>query len=195
MLASTTDLLPHKKPLQIKEDDKFFCRLLSKETSMANPSFRVYHGGIAVTVPFTWESQPGTPKHSLSEATLPPLTPPPSYFSNAKQRPVKKHSRSNLFHFLFSRIHHKKTSKTMDEPRDNNYLSSSASSLSSSPSFASSASSSWSFWTATPTRKCRNGSVRSRFSSFDSRALIFEEQEFESPNSTLCFGGSRGNRW
>ncbi|WOL06855.1 hypothetical protein Cni_G15589 [Canna indica] len=63
------------------EDDKFYGRLLSKESSAANPSFRVYYGGASGAVPFFWESQPGTPKHATAAASLPPLTPPPSYFS------------------------------------------------------------------------------------------------------------------
>ncbi|RWV82324.1 hypothetical protein GW17_00056182 [Ensete ventricosum] len=55
-------------------------KLLSKESSMANSSFRVYHGVASGAVPFLWESQPGTPKHTISVADLPPLTPPPSYY-------------------------------------------------------------------------------------------------------------------
>ncbi|KAF8018739.1 hypothetical protein BT93_H3594 [Corymbia citriodora subsp. variegata] len=38
------------------------------------------HGGTAVSVPFTWESQPGTPKVRFRNDAVPPLTPPPSYF-------------------------------------------------------------------------------------------------------------------
>ncbi|KAJ7959560.1 Alkylated DNA repair protein [Quillaja saponaria] len=77
-----------EKSLQIKQDDRFFSRLMSKETSMANSSsIRVpYYGGGSVSVPFMWESQPGTPKHTLfsDQTTLPPLTPPPSYCSYSK---------------------------------------------------------------------------------------------------------------
>ncbi|KAG6509557.1 uncharacterized protein LOC121974472 [Zingiber officinale] len=74
--------------LQIKEDDKFCARLLSKETSLANSSFRVYYGVAAAgSVPFRWESRPGTPKHTTSAAVLPPLTPPPCYhFSSPRSR-------------------------------------------------------------------------------------------------------------
>lgn len=50
-------------------------------------SFRLlYYGSASAgSVPFMWESQPGTPKHALTESSLPPLTPPPSYhqFSNS----------------------------------------------------------------------------------------------------------------
>ncbi|KAI4302655.1 hypothetical protein MLD38_038376 [Melastoma candidum] len=65
----------------IRSEDGFFSRLLSKETSLANPSFRVYYGGIPGSIPFLWETQPGTPKHVLHNDPLPPLTPPPSYYT------------------------------------------------------------------------------------------------------------------
>ncbi|XP_076884002.1 uncharacterized protein LOC143532989 [Bidens hawaiensis] len=44
-------------------------------------SFRVlYYGSAAAgSIPFKWESQPGTPKQALTESSLPPLTPSPSY--------------------------------------------------------------------------------------------------------------------
>ncbi|RDY03285.1 hypothetical protein CR513_13143, partial [Mucuna pruriens] len=74
-----------EKSFRIKEGDRFFSRLMSKETSMANSSSRVfYYGETSIAVPFMWEAQPGTPKHPSSETCLPPLTPPPSYYSNSK---------------------------------------------------------------------------------------------------------------
>ncbi|MED6146428.1 hypothetical protein PIB30_034449 [Stylosanthes scabra] len=48
-----------------------------------------YHdGGESASVPFVWESQPGTPKLiRFRETSLPPpLTPPPSYYQNATPR-------------------------------------------------------------------------------------------------------------
>ncbi|KAI3705001.1 hypothetical protein L1987_75231 [Smallanthus sonchifolius] len=50
-------------------------------------SFRVlYYGSAAAgSVPFMWESQPGTPKHALTESSLPPLTPPPSYHQRSQK--------------------------------------------------------------------------------------------------------------
>ncbi|XP_071734383.1 uncharacterized protein [Rutidosis leptorrhynchoides] len=60
-------------------------------------SFRVLYYGKASSVPFMWESQPGTPKHVLTESCLPPLTPPPSYNqSNQKynsSRDISNYSR------------------------------------------------------------------------------------------------------
>ncbi|KAK8663646.1 hypothetical protein V6N13_083455 [Hibiscus sabdariffa] len=107
MFNTSPDHLLQNKTLEIKQDDKFFSRLLSKESSLANPSFRVYYGGLSGAVPFTWESQPGTPKSTFSGASIPPLTPPPSYFSNSNSNsnPIKtKRSRSGLLQSLFPRI-------------------------------------------------------------------------------------------
>ncbi|XP_039128347.1 uncharacterized protein LOC120264590 [Dioscorea cayenensis subsp. rotundata] len=93
MIPTSTE--PPKENLQINQDTKFFNKLLSKETSMANPSFRVYYGVATGAVPFLWESQPGTPKNSIHTPSLPPLTPPPSYHSKLqtkKSNHSKKHS-------------------------------------------------------------------------------------------------------
>ncbi|KAF8392435.1 hypothetical protein HHK36_022777 [Tetracentron sinense] len=57
MLTKSPDL--PQKALQIKQDDKFFSRLISKESTKANSSFRVYYGDASGAVPFMWESQPG----------------------------------------------------------------------------------------------------------------------------------------
>ncbi|OIW19054.1 hypothetical protein TanjilG_10615 [Lupinus angustifolius] len=120
--------------LQIKQDDKFFCRLLSKESSLSNPSFRV-----PVSVPFVWESQPGTPKYTFSEDTLPPLTPPPSYHLNTYKKPAKKRSRTNLLLALLPKLNLKKmilsSSSSLSSPSAPSLpSSSSSSSLSSSDS-------------------------------------------------------------
>lgn len=77
-------------PLRITHDGEFYARLLTRESSLANPSFRYYGAGPAA-VPFGWESQPGTPKDCAScritlscspageASVLPAITPPPSY--------------------------------------------------------------------------------------------------------------------
>ncbi|EAY72678.1 hypothetical protein OsI_00544 [Oryza sativa Indica Group] len=72
--------------LQLKPaGSKVFSKLLSRESAAAAPSFRVYYGvASAGSVPFLWESQPGTPKNAMSDAVLPPLTPPPSYYTAGK---------------------------------------------------------------------------------------------------------------
>ncbi|KAK7395000.1 hypothetical protein VNO78_15541 [Psophocarpus tetragonolobus] len=170
-MISTKAELPQKTKLQIKQDDKFFCRLLSKESSMSKPSFRM-----AVAVPFMWESQPGTPKYTFSEDILPPLTPPPSYYVNSikKNKPKKKSSRSNIFLALFPKLNLRK-----------NILSPSSLS-SSSPSLRSSSESS------KVIQMGKHG--RRRFLSFGSSFDFTGDDEEEgstSPTSTLCFGISR----
>jgi hypothetical protein len=168
-----------KTILQIKQDDKFFCRLLTKESSISNPSFRV-----AITVPFVWESQPGTPKYTFSEKILPPLTPPPSYYS-CKKIPTKKNSRSNLFLALFPKLNLKKTiksssSSSSSSPSNSPYYSSYSDSSTTSSSSSSSSSS-----TKVVPRRRR---FLSYGSSFDLRG---EEEDATSPTSTLCFGLTR----
>ncbi|ESW13701.1 hypothetical protein PHAVU_008G218400 [Phaseolus vulgaris] len=94
-----------EKSFRIKEDDRFFSRLMSKETSKANSSSRVfYYGETSIAVPFTWEAQPGTPKHPSSVTSLPPLTPPPSYYSNSKSSNKRRNSKANIFSCILPRF-------------------------------------------------------------------------------------------
>lgn len=81
-----------QSPLRIKQDGKFYERLLTKESSAANLSFR-YYWAEPGAVPFVWESQPGTPKdvaRMAAAGALPAITPPPSYLLNGggKQQAV-----------------------------------------------------------------------------------------------------------
>ncbi|WJX58967.1 hypothetical protein P8452_44365 [Trifolium repens] len=47
------------KSFRIKQDDKFFSRLKSKEASSANTSSRImYYGETSIAIPFVWEAQP-----------------------------------------------------------------------------------------------------------------------------------------
>ncbi|KAK4582232.1 hypothetical protein RGQ29_025413 [Quercus rubra] len=170
----------HQKSLQIKQGDKFFSRLLSRESSMANPSLRVYYGGEPGAIPFLWESRPGTPKHTFCDSTLPPLTPPPSYYSNSNKNPIKKHSRSSLLHALFSKTSLKKINLL---PLPSSFSSSRSSSISDS----SISGSSMFAPISTPTRY--HG--RSRSSSFNSRGGDDQDDTLCSPTSTLCFGIGR----
>ncbi|XP_022722107.1 uncharacterized protein LOC111279381 [Durio zibethinus] len=172
-MFSTSPDLPQNKTLQIKQEDKFFSRLLSKENSVANPSFRVYYGGVSGTVPFMWESQPGTPKYTFSDTSLPPLTPPPSYYSMPNSKPIKKHSRSSLLHALFPTMNSlKKTNLVPSSPS-----SSSSSSWSSSPMFLA----------ISPAKYQRRSRFSTPGSSFDSRVDDEEAAAIGSPTSTLCF--------
>ncbi|KAG6752083.1 hypothetical protein POTOM_044302 [Populus tomentosa] len=104
-----------QQSLEIKQNDKFFTRIMSKESSMANSSNRVYYGGASGAVPFMWESRPGTPKHTLADTCIPPLTPPPSYHSSSKSNSMHKNNANpNIFTTLFQRFLPKRT-RLMDD--------------------------------------------------------------------------------
>ncbi|PRQ34738.1 hypothetical protein RchiOBHm_Chr5g0072421 [Rosa chinensis] len=109
---------------------------------MANlsSSLEDYHGRASalVSVPFNWESQPGTPKSKYHQSlTLPPLTPPPSYFynTNSTKRPKTKtkHSKSPLLHNIFPKLRSRKSS-TPSSPASSSSPSNSRSSSTSSAS-------------------------------------------------------------
>ncbi|KAK9061020.1 hypothetical protein SSX86_018200 [Deinandra increscens subsp. villosa] len=140
-------------------------------------SFRVlYYGSASAgSVPFMWESQPGTPKHALTQSSLPPLTPPPSYQQsnqryNSSMQVTNHHSwkkRSGFFRNFFLDSPRKKSTAAPPPP---------ASPLSGSVSSSSSSSSSVHSWRSTPTSKTE---VR--------RGVVAEDGG--SPTSTLCLGG------
>ncbi|KAF0917649.1 hypothetical protein E2562_021158 [Oryza meyeriana var. granulata] len=80
-----------QSPLRITHDGEFYARLLTKESSQGNPSFRYYGAGTGA-VPFVWESHPGTPKVDATSSScrmlaaaagVPAITPPPSYHLRA----------------------------------------------------------------------------------------------------------------
>ncbi|KAL6987955.1 hypothetical protein U1Q18_013701 [Sarracenia purpurea var. burkii] len=198
MLSSSSpesNLAENQKSLQIKEDDKFFSRLVSKESSMSNPSFRVYYGGVSGSIPFLWESRPGTPKHSSFSDTslLPPLTPPPSSYSHNPKQPTNKRTKSKLSRALFTRINLKKTTVPLSPTSSSSLSSSSSSSLSSS----------WSVrFPSVPIPRASSGCWRRRVrfsssrSSFDGR--VNDDDDVDDGEeatikglpvtSTLCFG-------
>lgn len=97
---------PSRSPLHIKKENKFFARLLSKEISLSTPSFRIY-GATRSSVPFVWESEPGMPKVADSHASVPPITPPPSYqFSRNKAKLGKdEKKRRSIFNSVTSFFH------------------------------------------------------------------------------------------
>lgn len=106
MLAGGSSDLPASSG-QIKIHDDGLCsRLLSKHDSAGNPSLQVLYYGVASgAVPFLWESQPGTPKHSSSASALPPLTPPPSYFYRTRSKPVDEQpSKSRFIHAMLPKL-------------------------------------------------------------------------------------------
>ncbi|KAG5233009.1 Structural maintenance of chromosomes protein [Salix suchowensis] len=95
--------------IEIKHNDKFFTRIMSKESSIANSSNRVYYGGASGAIPFMWESSPGTPKHALADTCIPPLTPPPSYHSTSKSNCMHKNANPNILTTIFRRLTPKRT--------------------------------------------------------------------------------------
>lgn len=170
---------------QIKKDDKLFgtcSRVVSKETSTGNPSFRVlYYGGVSGAVPFMWETQPGTPKHKLfsDHSTPPTLTPPPSYYfsSPREKQPIKKHDyfSSKLLNNIF--FHLKKSQLPLSP----------SSSYSSSKSVPASHS---------KIKLHRRRRLLSIGSSFDHDNDVDHDYQVSTPNhnrsnssSMLCFGG------
>uniref|UniRef100_A0A0E0PKX4 Uncharacterized protein n=1 Tax=Oryza rufipogon TaxID=4529 RepID=A0A0E0PKX4_ORYRU len=179
-------------------------RLLhSPDAAVSNPSFRVYYGvASAGSVPFLWESAPGTPKNdAIFAAALPPLTPPPSYYTTskkgsaaaAKAKLAKSTSSKRLLcsssrqaaSFVHSIIPKLRRSHTMPSP-----MRSSASAT------AAAASDGEQVQCGAP-RKRLVASPRSSFSS-TSRGDD-DDGEVASPTSTLCFrtrhsGGGGGGR-
>lgn len=178
-----------KKSLQIKEDNSFFSRLLSKETSIANSSCRVYYGE-AGAVPFVWELQPGTPKHPLSEIYNPPLTPPPSYSSTNSKNKSKTIKQSRV----------SKAGNSTIFPKLNVWSKSRKLQLSPSSSFSSS--NSWASLNSSVS-SLTNKKVNKRrcFSADSSHPFVYDIRSVEcdgsdstSPNSTLCISKERKNK-
>ncbi|KAG6433533.1 hypothetical protein SASPL_105147 [Salvia splendens] len=154
-------------PIRTRPSEEFrlASRRLSLEFPIADTSFDVYYGERGVGVPFLWESRPGTPKINTAKYRIPPLTPPPSFHASPNSnKPSKKQPRNNLL--ILPRL--KKV-----QPAEHSPSGSTSSSSLSSP---------------------LNESNRYHMA-FDSRVgARIQEDECESPVSTLCFGrgASRG---
>jgi hypothetical protein len=123
MATTLSDFPP--KPLQTEEkaDGGFF-------------SSEDFHGRASASVPFKWESEPGTPKLKFRQDTtaLPTLTPPPSYFSATTKRPaVRKSSKPTLLDTIFPKCNSRKEyCQAPSSPPASSSLSSSSSSFTSS---------------------------------------------------------------
>lgn len=155
-------------------------------------NYEGYHGGEAASVPFTWESQPGTPKVRFRGTTLPPLTPPPSYsYTATATTTIKAHKKissskpANLFQTIFPK---RLTSRKARVPPPPPSPASSYPSLSSSSSSSSSSCNSFS-----PVR-LRSRSVPSspmRCPRKLDQDREKEEDLYDVPVSGLCFGNAR----
>uniref|UniRef100_A0A1J3HVJ0 Uncharacterized protein n=1 Tax=Noccaea caerulescens TaxID=107243 RepID=A0A1J3HVJ0_NOCCA len=148
-------------------------KIIIKESSQVNSSSRIYYYGGA-SVPFMWETRPGTPKHCES-FRLPPLTPPPSYYSSSsgKQQSKSRTKQCRFVKTLFNGKHH--------VSRPSLSWSSTTSSSSSSSSFSSSS----------PPSKGEHRPKKCYLSC--SRSYVKDDEEEEigssssSPTSTLCY--------
>ncbi|XP_030465747.1 uncharacterized serine-rich protein C215.13 [Syzygium oleosum] len=177
---------------QIKQDGKFFSRLLSRESSATNTSSRLlYYGGAARSVPFTWESQPGTPKHAFSGTSLRPLTPPPSSSTPAltcsgSSSQGRRRKRNVSMSAVFSRL----TPKRSHRASPSSSVSSGSTSSSSGSSYNSSPSTSR-FRIHRQFFSCSGSSMH--YGSYDDNEDIGDEKEdgYGSPDSTLSFGERR----
>ncbi|KDP21679.1 hypothetical protein JCGZ_03350 [Jatropha curcas] len=192
-----------QKSLQIKQDDKFFTRIMSKEISIANSSSRVYYRDVSSAIPFDWESRPGTPKHTFSDTSIPPLTPPPSYYSTSKSKSMHKRIKPNFLRNIFpkrlvtNQNNNKKTTATHVSPSSSMSSSTTSSSLSS-----------WSSFYSSPSINKSSKSLNRSFFSCSRSPIHFtvdaaddddgnnsdnntvKRNRFGSPSSTLmCYGG------
>ncbi|KAG2309397.1 hypothetical protein Bca4012_081614 [Brassica carinata] len=153
-------------------------KMVVRENSQVNSSSRIYYYGGA-SVPFLWETRPGTPKHPLFSESfrLPPLTPPPSYYSSSSSSSGNKLSKvrtkqTRFVKTLLNGKHH--------VSRPSLSWSSTTSSSSSSSSFSSSSS---------PRSKTVHRANKCYLSCSRSYAKDEDEEEIgsSSPKSTLCY--------
>ncbi|PWA77920.1 hypothetical protein CTI12_AA219600 [Artemisia annua] len=133
-------------------------------TNSGESSFRVLYYGNASSVPFMWESHPGTPKHATTESSLPPLTPPPAY--NFFSQTYKSSNQPTSLRTLF----------LSPSVKNNPHSSTSDSSISSYDSSLKTTTSLRSLFLDSSSRKGHVGSVNCG-------------EDSGSPRSILCFGG------
>ncbi|XP_038885974.1 putative protein TPRXL [Benincasa hispida] len=198
MQTQNYDQISQKSFQSTKHEDRFFNRALSKDlNSTTNSSFRVYYGGATGAIPFRWESRPGTPKHPFSDTSIPPLTPPPSYYSSSHST-SKASSKPTLLSSIFPRLTPRK-SRTSSSFSSSSGSSSSSSSASWSSSRSSSSSSPSAFVRPKFFKRRRRFSESSSLPfeySFDDndRDEVVTGSTPNSPTSTLCFGGCSSSR-
>ncbi|CAN6448178.1 unnamed protein product [Victoria cruziana] len=99
-----------ESPASLLEEESFFSRLLSRESS-GGFSSRAYYR-TAAKVPFEWEIAPGKPKNPSEDDDLPPLSPPPlvTHYLLPGQEPRRE--RYSGFWFLkLVRVNRRKSSR------------------------------------------------------------------------------------
>ncbi|XP_010543166.1 PREDICTED: uncharacterized protein LOC104816170 [Tarenaya hassleriana] len=109
----------------MKREDKLLRRPPMSGKEDGSPSFRALHygGGVGGSVPFEWESQPGTPKHALRHhedaRPIQPLTPPPSHYQCHRRLPTKTSPGSRLLDLaVFPRLRSWSWSWSADKVKD-----------------------------------------------------------------------------
>lgn len=176
------------KPIKVKPQpherkSSATSKRLSKQGSIStNSASEVYYGDSNVSVPFRWESSPGTPKINMGERRpLPPLTPPPSYLSS----PARKDNYTNsggILHNVLPKINLIRKSP-MHSLSVSSSSSSSSSSVSSSP-WSSSRSVRSSPCTPEPGAGLRKLAFHLRRKDADEEDVEDEEEHL----AKLCFG-------
>lgn len=152
-----------------------------------------YYGG--ASIPFTWESRPGTPKHnhfpdcSFSQ----PLTPPPSYYSSEilstpKRQTSQTKVRTKLTRILSMSLFHDLRKSSNSSKKTTNYVSSGPS-----YSWSSTSTSSSSSLSSSPPHSLRKPVSHGN----KSQVMYASHKQHElasSPTSTLCYsnGGRKG---
>lgn len=78
-----------KEVSAIQDEQLFFNRIISRNSSLGCSSRIYYYGGRSSEgIPFNWEMQPGIPKEPRKEdIQLPPLSPPPAVLSLGLPKP------------------------------------------------------------------------------------------------------------
>ncbi|KAK7276107.1 hypothetical protein RIF29_17240 [Crotalaria pallida] len=194
--------------LQRQKSKKLMCLEDHFTRQLSNMSNEWYHGGESASVPFEWESQPGTPKVRFRENSLPPLTPPPSYHQQQNAITTKKpitnkakiknsspKAKASLFQTIFPTKRggtRKANNCVLDSPRPPppHYHESL-------PPLSSSSSSSLSSLSSSSPRRRSSYSVPSSPMIHSRKGEEEEEEEedlYDVPRSSLCFGNgwSRG---
>ncbi|XP_061367370.1 uncharacterized protein LOC133310449 [Gastrolobium bilobum] len=183
-MSKPSNLLQRPSPIVVKrqKNKKITCLEDHLTRQLSNFSNEAYDVGQSASVPFVWESQPGTPKVRLRENSLPPLTPPPSYFKNATENPTIKDKKNSPKASFLQTIFPKRTTRkscVIPPPRE-------------SPSFSNSSSSSSSSLSSSSSMRPTSYSVPSSPMVHSRKVEEDDENLYDVPgNSSLCFGNAR----
>ncbi|KAJ0258250.1 hypothetical protein HA466_0070710 [Hirschfeldia incana] len=148
-----------------------YSNVIVKESSQVNTSSRIYYYGGA-SVPFLWETRPGTPKHFSESFRIPPLAPPPSFYFSGNKLSKARTNQTRSVKTLFNAKHHVSVSRP---------------SFSWSSTTFSSSSSSSSFSSLSPRSKTAQRANKCYLSCSRSYVKDDGEEEIGSSSPTLCY--------